>query len=57
MEEYNDNNHKSTNKLINEKSPYPLQHAHNPVGWYPWGPEAISRAVGRRQAHFSQHRI
>ncbi len=26
-----------TNKLINEKSPYLLQHSHNPVDWYPWG--------------------
>lgn len=30
-----------TNRLINEKSPYLLQHAHNPVDWYPWGSEAI----------------
>jgi len=36
--------HKYTNKLINEKSPYLLQHAHNPVDWYPWGPEAFSMA-------------
>src|SRR4030095_8375426 len=33
-----------TNKLINETSPYLLQHAHNPVDWYPWGPEALARA-------------
>jgi len=33
-----------TNALINETSPYLLQHAHNPVDWYPWGPEALSRA-------------
>jgi len=26
----------SPNRLINEKSPYLLQHAHNPVEWYPW---------------------
>ncbi len=32
------------NRLIHEKSPYLLQHAHNPVDWYPWGPEAFSRA-------------
>ena len=32
------------NKLISEKSPYLLQHAHNPVEWYPWGPEAFERA-------------
>src|SRR5438045_5468472 len=33
-----------TNKLIDETSPYLLQHAHNPVDWYPWGPEALERA-------------
>lgn len=32
------------NRLINETSPYLLQHAHNPVDWYPWGPEAIETA-------------
>lgn len=32
------------NILINEKSPYLLQHAHNPVNWYPWGEEAFSKA-------------
>jgi uncharacterized protein len=35
---------KYTNALINETSPYLLQHAHNPVNWYPWGDEALSRA-------------
>lgn len=35
---------KQTNRLINETSPYLLQHAHNPVDWYPWGPEALERA-------------
>ena len=34
-----------TNRLIDETSPYLLQHAHNPVDWYPWGDEALSRAV------------
>ncbi|MBS0634227.1 MAG: thioredoxin domain-containing protein [Verrucomicrobia bacterium] len=33
-----------TNRLINEKSPYLLQHAHNPVNWYPWGIEAFDAA-------------
>lgn len=33
-----------TNKLIHETSPYLLQHAHNPVEWYPWGKEALDRA-------------
>jgi uncharacterized protein YyaL (SSP411 family) len=35
---------KHSNHLINETSPYLLQHAHNPVEWYPWGPEALQRA-------------
>lgn len=33
-----------TNRLGLETSPYLLQHAHNPVDWYPWGPEAFERA-------------
>ena len=41
----NENNHKYSNKLLQEKSPYLLQHAHNPVDWYPWGGEAFARAV------------
>jgi uncharacterized protein YyaL (SSP411 family) len=36
--------HAHTNRLIHETSPYLLQHAHNPVDWYPWGPEALERA-------------
>ena len=32
------------NRLAKESSPYLLQHAHNPVDWYPWGPEALDRA-------------
>jgi len=32
------------NRLINEQSPYLLQHAHNPVNWYPWGDEAFDKA-------------
>jgi uncharacterized protein YyaL (SSP411 family) len=35
---------KTPNKLINESSPYLLQHAYNPVQWYPWGEEALKRA-------------
>jgi uncharacterized protein YyaL (SSP411 family) len=34
----------SANHLIDETSPYLKQHAHNPVDWYPWGPEALERA-------------
>src|SRR5579864_9020572 len=36
--------HRYTNRLIHETSPYLLQHAHNPVDWYPWGEEALGRA-------------
>lgn len=35
---------KITNQLINENSPYLLQHAHNPVNWFPWGNEAIEKS-------------
>jgi len=37
-------NQKHTNRLINETSPYLLQHAHNPVDWYPWSKEAFAKA-------------
>jgi uncharacterized protein len=33
-----------TNRLVHESSPYLLQHAHNPVDWYPWGDEALQKA-------------
>ena len=38
------------NRLASETSPYLQQHAHNPVDWYPWGPEALERpasSIGR----------
>ena len=34
-----------TNELINETSPYLLQHAHNPVNWFPWGEKAFNKAI------------
>lgn len=37
-------NKKVPNRLIAEKSPYLLQHAHNPVKWFPWGEEAFQKA-------------
>jgi uncharacterized protein YyaL (SSP411 family) len=37
--------HAATNRLAGETSPYLLQHASNPVDWYPWGEEALSRAA------------
>src|SRR5438270_3621771 len=36
--------HAATNRLIHETSPYLRQHGHNPVDWFPWGPEALARA-------------
>lgn len=36
--------HRHTNRLAQERSPYLLQHAHNPVDWYPWGQEAFDKA-------------
>jgi len=37
------------NRLIHETSPYLLQHAHNPVDWYPWGPEALQLAREKKR--------
>jgi len=42
--DYVDNQTKIPNRLIKEKSPYLLQHAYNPVDWYPWGEEAFEKA-------------
>ncbi len=41
-----------TNRLIGEKSPYLLQHARNPVDWYPWGEEAFKKARAERKPIF-----
>jgi uncharacterized protein YyaL (SSP411 family) len=43
---------KKANRLIEEKSPYLLKHAHNPVDWYPWGEEAFRRARGEDKPIF-----
>jgi uncharacterized protein YyaL (SSP411 family) len=43
---------KYTNRLILENSPYLLQHAHNPVDWYPWGDEAFERARREKKPVF-----
>lgn len=40
------------NRLINEKSPYLLQHASNPVDWYPWGEEAFNKALAEDKPVF-----
>jgi uncharacterized protein YyaL (SSP411 family) len=41
-----------TNRLAREKSPYLLQHQHNPVDWYPWGEEAFARARSENKPLF-----
>lgn len=41
-----------TNRLIHEKSPYLLQHAHNPVDWFPWGQEAFEKAARENKPVF-----
>ena len=41
-----------TNQLIHETSPYLLQHAHNPVNWHPWGPEALALAKQQNKPIF-----
>jgi uncharacterized protein YyaL (SSP411 family) len=56
----------NTNRLANETSPYLLQHAHNPVDWYPWGDEAFAKAkaedkpvflsIGYSSCHWCQFR-
>ena len=40
------------NRLAQETSPYLLQHAENPVDWYPWGPEALARARAEQKPMF-----
>ena len=40
---------KHTNLLVNSTSPYLLQHAHNPVDWYPWSQEALDMAKGQNK--------
>ncbi|MEY4385670.1 MAG: hypothetical protein RLY20_953 [Verrucomicrobiota bacterium] len=41
-----------TNRLAREKSPYLLQHAHNPVDWFPWGDEAFAKARAENKPIF-----
>jgi uncharacterized protein YyaL (SSP411 family) len=43
---------KPSNRLAKETSPYLLLHAHNPVDWYPWGPEAFEKAKAERKPIF-----
>jgi uncharacterized protein YyaL (SSP411 family) len=46
------NQEKKPNRLINEKSPYLLQHAYNPVDWFPWGQEALDKAKAENKPVF-----
>ncbi len=46
------NLNKVPNRLLQEKSPYLLQHAHNPVDWYPWGEEAFAKAKAENKPIF-----
>jgi hypothetical protein len=43
---------KIPNRLVNEKSPYLLQHAYNPVDWFPWGEEAFAKARAEEKPVF-----
>ena len=44
--------HAHTNRLAREKSPYLLQHQHNPVDWYAWGEEAFAKARSENKPIF-----
>lgn len=45
IKEFLNNRDRKANRLINEKSPYLLQHAYNPVDWYAWGEKAFTKAA------------
>ena len=48
--------HKFTNALINETSPYLLQHAHNPVDWRPWSEAALEEAREKVNRLLAEHK-
>lgn len=52
MSNHSRSEHQQTNRLVHETSPYLLQHAHNPVDWYPWGEEALEKARREDKAIF-----
>jgi hypothetical protein len=52
MERSDQESGKTTNRLIHNKSPYLLQHAQNPVDWFPWGEEAFAKAKGEDKPIF-----
>ncbi len=47
-----ESDHAHTNRLAKESSPYLLQHAHNPVDWFPWGDEAFAKALAEDKPVF-----
>jgi len=47
-----ENNNSNNNHLVNEKSPYLIQHVHNPVDWYPWSDEAFEKAANENKPIF-----
>jgi len=52
METESGTEQKYTNRLADEKSPYLLQHAHNPVDWFPWGEQAFQKAAAEDKPVF-----
>lgn len=48
----NENMQGKPNRLSKEKSPYLLQHAYNPVDWFPWGEEALAKAKAENKPIF-----
>lgn len=52
QEQMQQNKKQASNRLIQEKSPYLLQHAYNPVDWYPWGEEAFAKAAAEDKPIF-----
>src|SRR5215213_6971732 len=49
---HHQNDSSKRNRLANETSPYLLQHAYNPVDWYPWGEEALKKAKSENKPIF-----
>ncbi len=52
MQLHEDDSETKPNRLIGESSPYLLQHAHNPVDWYPWGEESLQKAKSENRPIF-----
>lgn len=48
----NENMQVEPNRLAKEKSPYLLQHAYNPVDWFPWGEESLAKAKDENKPIF-----